>query len=103
MGGPSFLGNICPGDTGVVAVLLPQAGAAVSIGTLISSHLILDHGPWHLLAWKAILTLALATCLLEGCDKSGKASTVWAFTNIHCDGQPDLVLNIKGDKNARKS
>ena len=24
--------------------LLPQAGAAVSIGTLISSHLILDHG-----------------------------------------------------------
>ena len=94
---------VIPGDTGVVAVLLPQAGAAVSIGTLISSHLILDHGPWHLLAWKAILTLALATCLLEGCDKSDKASTVWAFTNIHCDGQPDLVLNIKGDKNARKS
>ena len=35
--GWSLLGNICPGDTGVVAVLLPQAGA--------SSHLILDHGP----------------------------------------------------------
>ena len=47
--------------------------------------------------WKTILTLALATCLLEGCDKNDKASTIWAFTNVYCDGQPDVVLNIKGD------